>query len=173
MPWRTAGVMLLGLVLAACGFQLRGAYDIHPDLQPLHLAASGDFGNTLERVLRSGGVELTGDRERAAATLRVTERQQDRRVLAIREDGRVDEYELVYRVTWQLTPAADGSDPTDYLIPPTRYSGERSYIFSPDSRLAADDEEEVLRDILREDLADRILRRVEAWSPGQVAATDE
>lgn len=173
MAMRAGGIVVLAVLLAACGFQLRGAYDIHADLQPLHVDAHGDFGETLQRVLRTGGVELTDDRGDAAATLRVTDREQDRRVLAIREDGRVDEYELVYRITWHLAPGDGGAEPADRLIASTRYSGERSYIFEPGSRLAADDEEEVLLDILREDLADRILRRIESWSPEQVPADDE
>lgn len=169
-PLRLPVIALLAALLVACGFQLRGSYDIPADLQPLRVDAGGEFGDALERVLRTGGVELTRERDQAAATLRVTDRSEERRVLAIREDGRVDEYELVYRVTWHLAPSGGGGDPADHLIAATRYSGERSYIFDPGSRLAADDEEEVLREILREDLADRILRRLEAWSPDQVSA---
>jgi LPS-assembly lipoprotein len=161
---RLGPIVLLVLALAACGFQLRGAYGIDDALQPLRIEARGDFRDTLERALRTGGVELTSSRDQAAATLRVLDTERERRVLAIREDGRVDEYELVYRVDWHLEAVTEAGE-TARLIDRTRYAGQRSYIFEPGSRLAADDEEEVLIELLYEDLSDRILRRIEAWSP--------
>lgn len=161
---RVVLIALLALALAACGFQLRGAYGIDDALQPVYLDASGDFGNTLERTLRTGGIELTGSRDQAGATLRVQGTERERRVLAIREDGRVDEYEIVYRVDWRLE-TVDDEGATKRLIDSTRYAARRSYIFEPGSRLAADDEEEVLIELLYEDLSDRILRRIEAWTP--------
>lgn len=167
---RITQILLLSVLLAACGFQLRGSYGIDETLQPMYVQAGGEFGNELRRALAAGGIELTRDRGEASSTLRVMNADRERRVLAIRQDGRVDEYELVLRVDWRLEGSGDG-DSAGLLIEATRYSGQRSYIFDPGSRLAADDEEEVLIEILHSDLADRILRRIEAWSPGDAPET--
>lgn len=160
-------MMILALLLTACGFQLRGSYGIDESLQPMQVSAGGDFGAALRVALETGGVSLTDDAAEAAAVLRVTGTERDRRVLAIDERGRVDEYELEYRVAWHLE-RGDGSDETQRLIKSTGYSARRSYIYDAGSQLAADDEEEVLIDTLYRDLADRILRRIETWSPEQV-----
>lgn len=162
---------LLMLLAAGCGFKLRGSYGISEVMQPLYLQASGDFGRVLESNLATGGVELADSPANAASVLEVRSAQDDRRTLAIDEEGRVDEYEVVFRVTWRLAAGEARSD-DEPLIGETEYGAGRSFVFDPESRLAADDEEEVLIEELHADLADRILRRLAAWSPGDAPEDD-
>ncbi len=164
-------VLCLLPLLAACGFQLRGSYGIDERLQPMYIAAGGEFGHALTNELERGGIDLTADRNTAASVLEVIERHRDRRVLAIAEDGRADEYEILYTVDWRLL-AGDGADSGDALIAATRHSARDAYIFDPGRRLAADAEEEVLEERIRAEVAERILRRIEAWSLSEDVSDD-
>ena len=157
-------VLALAGALAACGFQLRGAYGIDERLQPLYLDASGAFGRELADTLERGGVEVSAVRDDAAARLEITDTERERRVLALGDDGRVDEYELIYRAEWRLVAGAD-EDVAEPLIGATRDTARGSYIFRRGDRLAADAEEEVVEARIRGEVAERILRRLAAWLP--------
>lgn len=162
LPAALAAVLLMAVVATGCGFKLRGSYGVADALQPVYLDAGGDFGRVLERSLAAGGVELADSPDAAASVLNVQSTDRERRVLAIDEDGRANEYELVLRADWSLRASGDDDEAR---IGSTRYSASRSFFFDPESRLARDDEEEVLIDEIRADLADRILRRIAAWTP--------
>jgi len=168
---RVAIVAALVLGLAACGFQLRGSYGIDDDLMPMRVDAGGELGRALRDGFAASGIELTDSPESAHSTLRVLNSERERRIIAIGQDGNVDEFELLYDVRWRLD-RSDGDGGTQALVEPTTNRVRRNFIFDPDRRLAADEEEEALVEQLFRDMTDRILRRIEAWPSADPAGAE-
>lgn len=170
-PVPTATLRALAVVLAfalvtACGFHIRGSYDIPPTITPMYVegASGNSVAAELRDNLRRNDIELVSPPQ-AAARLVVSERS-ERQVLSVGSSGRVDEYELLYVVEWRLE-APDRETP---LIPPETLQARRDYTHDPTAILGSEDREGALLEAMREDLATRILFRLQAWSPQDAPA---
>lgn len=170
-PWNAAlrvlVVACLAVLVGACGWQIRGAYDIPASIQPM--SVQGADNNSVAADVRDrlgvNGVELVS-RPQAAARLVISERT-EQRVLTVGSGGKVDEYELIYSVDWRLEDR-DGEQP---LIGPIEMQARRDYTQDPGEILGREDQEGALLDDMRADLAARIMFRLQAWSPGQDEST--
>lgn len=91
--------MLCVLLLAGCGWQLRGAPDL-ARLPPFAITgASTALRYPLIRQLESNGITVDNS---AALALRVVAETWDQRTVAVDPQGRVAALELTYRLTWQM-----------------------------------------------------------------------
>ncbi len=151
----------MALLLGACGWQIRGAYDIPQSIQPMSVQGANDnsVAADVREYLRVNGIELVS-RPQAAGRVVISERT-ERRVLTVGSSGKVDEYELIYTVDWRL----EGRDSEQPLIGPTEMQARRDYTQNPSEILGQEDQEGALLDAMRSDLATRILFRLQAWSP--------
>ncbi|MGX5914477.1 LPS assembly lipoprotein LptE [Aliidiomarina sp. Khilg15.8] len=95
-------------LLSACGFQLRGDYQIPPQLQEVSLQAPArsELANKLEAELRRYDVTI---RERGSdiTHIELLPDSLDRRVLSLLVSGQVAEYELIYNAPIRIH-LADG-----------------------------------------------------------------
>ncbi len=158
---RAVIVAALVALISACGWQIRGAYDIPASIQPM--SVEGADNNSVAAEVRDNlelnDIELVS-RPQAAGRLIIGERT-ERRVLTVGSSGKVDEYELIYTVEWRL----DGRDSEQPLIGPIEMQARRDYTQNPGEVLGQEDQESALLDAMRSDLATRILFRLQAWSP--------
>ena len=156
---RWLGVALLALALAGCGFQLRGAAQVSPSLQPLQLEgyALSPLMGELRRALRANGVALTEGRQGAAAALQITEDRLDRRVLSVGGRNRPREHQLTYLLGFAVV-GADGAE----RIPPQRIVVQREYAFDETGVLGKEDEAEQLHKEMIRDAVHQLLRRLAA-----------
>lgn len=146
------------LLLAACGFQLRQDVTLPPALSQLRLDLVDDFsplGRDLGAALERGGATLSA--APGAAVLRVLVDQIGSRPLTVGETGRVQEYQLRYVTEVELL-AADGS----VLMPRQQVELARDYSFDTVQALGSPGEEEVVREELRREMVQAILRRIDA-----------
>lgn len=161
-PARLAGILLVGsalLVLAACGFQLRGEARLPAVMAATHLQVPDDsspFARELELRLRANGVRLVGAGEAGAARLRIVRERIRREALSISGDARVREFDLVYEVEFSLQ---DGDG--EVLIAPEVLRMRRDFRFDEQEILAATREEEFLRAELTRAMAAQLIRRLE------------
>ncbi|MFO8024213.1 LPS assembly lipoprotein LptE [Thiohalophilus sp.] len=152
-------LLILTLVLQACGFRLRGAVDMPPQLQ--YTVAEGvapysALGESLSRSWRLSDAKLEfGDATGAAARLVINREDVTRRTLSVDSAGRPNEYELRYQVSFTLENA-DGQP----LLQNQTISVRRSYQFDPNNALAMDDEEARLERLLAEEAALQMMRRI-------------
>ena len=160
-----AAVAALALAVTACGFQLRGSYRLPDALFPLQIDAPG--GSAVARELRATlerqDVELTADPAAAAARLVILDESSERRILAIGSSADVEEYELRTTVRWELVRAAAEGETT--ALGPEELTACRDYGFDPEAVLSKQNEEDALYEDMSEDLAQRLLFRLQAWSP--------
>lgn len=131
--------MMLLMLLAGCGFQLRGKVDVPPELKQVYLDASGEFSPLtleLKRVLQRSGTQVLTNRKEAEAIIRILGEQTNRRVLSVDAQGRAAEYELDYRIQFQIENQAG-----EVMMPLQKINLQRDYRFDPGAVLAKDAEE--------------------------------
>jgi LPS-assembly lipoprotein len=155
---RRSFLTLLGSasLLSACGFQLRG----QQDYAFKRLAVTGGVPQMVARLERmvEGGSDtvIVKPWEKPDATLSLSEGQ-GQRTLSLNAQGVVQEYELIYNVSYSLI-GADGT----LLIPPSIIALNRSMTYSDQYTLAKQSEATLLYNDMRNDAVDQLTRRLAA-----------
>ena len=98
---------LIASQLGGCGFHLRGAVEIPPELNPLYIKArsSSPVRDAIEDQLIGSPVQLTDKPAEARLILRILSEGRSHRVAAVTAQGRVLAYELHYRVSFDAVGA--------------------------------------------------------------------
>ena len=151
-------VGFLLVVIAGCGFQLRGAANIPESLKTMYVQGvsfQSGIGLELKRGLVSNDVTVLTEYQEGSAVLSLFEPKFERRVLSVGGDAKVREYQLYAAVTVKLTDANN-----KVLIESDKIEALRDYVFDEAQVLASDQEEALLRRELNEQLAQNILRRL-------------
>jgi LPS-assembly lipoprotein len=156
---RILSLVFLVCTLAACGFQLRGAYNLPEHLSPLFLDKDS-MSLLLYKELRStmiaSGAELTEDEANAASILQVSREQNTRDVISVDSLGRAREYRLIYRFSFTLQASEEA------VIDKSNIQLTRNLLFNPEAVLGvAEETENIYRDMIR-DSAGLILLRLQA-----------
>lgn len=166
----TSGIALgLGMVLAGCGFRLRGAYEF--PFQGLWVAPG--LPPALVRHLRSqlqalGSARLLEDPEKADAHLHPLHYQRDKEVLTLTGTGKVREFRLHTRLAVQvLRPDAR------ILYPPFERTQQRSLSWEDATWLAHEHEEDTLFEHMDEALAVALIRHLGQFAPSVPSAQQE
>ncbi len=170
LPGRLRTALLLGALagaVAGCGFQLQGAGVLPEAVATTYVESPQrytEFHTHLIDALTARGVEVAETRAEAGAVLRIIEDTSGQRVLSVSARNTPQEYEVFYAVGFSLE--ADGTSLIDneFLV------ATRSYSYDPTQVLGMSAEEQVLREALAEDLARRVLRRIEGVQPPPAAS---
>jgi len=152
--------LLMVLILSACGFQLRGEARLPEAMAQTWLAVpdpNSSFARELSLRLRASGVEVLEQAQADSAVLRIHAERLRSEPLTISGQARVREFVLVFDLDFELI---DGRGET--LIPRETLRLTREYSFDEQAILAATREEEFLRAELRQAMASRLMRRLEA-----------
>jgi LPS-assembly lipoprotein len=152
------------LLLAACGFHMRGAADLPFKTIYLDFTPNSVVGVELKRNIQASGTQVVDDKKEAEAILKVISDTRDRQVLTLNTDGRVREYALFLRFTFSVTDAKG-----TVTIPPTAITLRRVITYDPNQELAKQAEEALLYRDMQSDLVQQILRRLSA-SKSAIAA---
>ncbi len=148
------------LTLAGCGFHLKGYQQAaSPALNGLYVAESerrDTLAGTLAYNLRIGGVKLAADAQGARARVEITSEQMQRRVLSVDANGKALDSEFQLTASFRLSRAGGGEAQTQSLelIRQLSYSGT--------DELGQRNEAAQLSRDMRSDLANQIVRRLEA-----------
>ncbi len=148
---------LLALLLAGCGFQLRGTADV--PFQTIHVAgATGGIALDLKRQIQAGTNAKVLDEPRGAdAILLFTQELREKEILSLTGTGRVREFRLNYRVGFRLHDGKGG----DYL-PQSALVLSRDVTFNDSEVLAKEAEEALLFRDMQTDMVQQIMRRLAA-----------
>ncbi len=162
MAWahRYCVATLCCLLLSACGWQLQGTRPVPESVSPLYLDLSDEhspFAQSLQQRLREAGVDVTTDRGRAQAILRVSKDAGGHNVSSVSALNEPQQYEVFYNVDFRLDRHGDGSN---NLLPPQALSVSRTMSYDKTLALAKMREEQALRDTLAAELADQVMRRL-------------
>ena len=152
-------VLALGLSLGACGFHLEGAGSLPAVMAKTFVQApdrNSDFLYSLRDALRQRGLRIVDTPAEAGAELIISEDNTGQRVLSVSARNVPREYEIFYSVTFAVRSGKQS------LLEPQSLVATRSYTYDETQVLAKGREEEVLRQALAKDLAQKVVRRIEA-----------
>jgi LPS-assembly lipoprotein len=156
------GWLIVGIaasVLSGCGFQLRGGADL-PNVDSIRVnAANASMRDELAVFLQDGGARVVRDADSLVdAVLTVSGEAFDRRVLSVDPStGKAREYELAYTVNFAMV---DGKGKP--MVDQQSIRLIRDFVFDEDAVIGKSREENVLRDEMRRDAMQQIIRRLRA-----------
>ncbi|NZA28073.1 hypothetical protein H0E84_16970 [Luteimonas sp. SJ-92] len=161
---RSIALAFLALALAACGFHLRSALSLPPDLGPIQVVARDPYSPLPEALVQSlarAGADVSrASRERGdVATLAILSERWASTPISIDARGRAQEYALRYAVVFSLRDA-DGED----IVPQQAVELARDYIASPDDLIGTDSERDLLGRELEREMTASIIRRIDGAS---------
>jgi LPS-assembly lipoprotein len=143
------------LLVAGCGFQLRG--EVTTGLKTIHVstAAPSLVAVEIRRQLASGPTKLAATVKESEAHVRILAESTDKLIQSLTGAGRVFDYQLRLNVRFQATDAAER-----VLVEPSQIELQRIISYSESAPLAKEAEERLLYDEMRAEAATRILRRL-------------
>ncbi|MFO7994991.1 MAG: LPS assembly lipoprotein LptE [Marinobacter sp.] len=157
-PMRSVAVALLTLLVAGCGFQLRGAPPVSSALQPLAVDCSDNVPeqlcNGVREQLDLGRIELKPAQE-ADFVLKIRDFSEDRRASAITVRAAADEITLRYAVDVEVLTADKIP-----LIEPTNLTSSETFRYDESNVLAKQREEDDLQQKLYDRLAQQVIFRL-------------
>ena len=154
--------LLLGAV-AGCGFHLRGAPDIPPQMARTYIDTDDRYSlfyRKLTHRLEQAGVAVVDSPQDATAELVIHSDDTGRRVLSVSARNVPTEYEVYYTVFYSLV-AGDS-----VLMPPQVKTLTRDYTYDQRRVLGKEREEELLREAIAEDLVRVVLLQLSSLGAG-------
>ena len=146
----------LMLTLEACGFRLRGSLGEFESIPPVYVQGGDPAAFELRQFLRTGGTEVVDDPARARVILTVAEVTRDRRVLSVGTRGRVQEYELIYRITYYAEDPEGRRVMDEQTLTQTR-----NFAFDEGDVIAKSNEEDFLFRDMQRNAVMQIMRRMQ------------
>lgn len=156
--------LLASLLLAACGFKLRGTGPQDPlpfSTIFLGFGETSPVGVQLRRNLNAmGNVRVVQKREEADAILEVLREGREKQVLSLNSQGRVREYNLLYRLNFRVIDRQGRQ-----LLAPNEVLIRRVQSYNEAQALAKEVEEAQMYQEMQTDLVQQVLRRIAAIKP--------
>ena len=153
-------------LLAGCGFHLRRAAELPPQLHALYItgAGSSNLMRDLRRNLASDTTTIVGDPTQATAVLNIMKVSRSRSLLALNNVGQPLEYRVTYGVLFSLTVG------NAVLIEPQTLALTRTYNYNIQDAIGNQEQEDALETAMETDLAQLIIFRIQAaaknaWPP--------
>ncbi|MBI5659940.1 MAG: hypothetical protein HZC43_10450 [Nitrosomonadales bacterium] len=161
-------VLMLALLLGACGFHLRGQSAFALPFQTLYVKSANDYAPfvvDLKRAIEANSVQIADSPDQAQLTLHIVSEATDKQILSLSGGGRVREYRLQYRVSLRVHDRQQ----QDWLAP-EEITLRRDFSYDDVQVLAKEQEEAMLFQNMRGDAVQQILRRLNHARPPQQTA---
>jgi LPS-assembly lipoprotein len=143
-------------LVSGCGFALRGSVNLSDSLSSIAIIGDDpDLVDELTDALETSGANVTSVDDKSAAVLQLTETEFKREVRTTDANGLATSYDLRYRVGYDVRTSS-GSE----LQINQRIVQKRVLEYDPLQQLQAQEEEEFLREDMREEIVLQILRRL-------------
>ena len=161
-PVSAIPALLFALLLAGCGFQLRGTADLPFDTLFIP-NTTGGIALDLKRNIQSGTrTAVVDDPKKAEAVLEFSEESREKHILSLAATGRVREYQLRYNVAFRVHDGKGGE-----FLPTSRVQLKRDVSFNDSDVLAKETEEQLLYRDMQFDMVQMVMRRIAAAQPAK------
>jgi LPS-assembly lipoprotein len=151
-------ILMLTLIVAACGFHMRGAADLA--FSKLHIKGTASISKDLISSLKSNGVTIVKEPDEAEELLELMSDGQEKRILSLGGTGSVREFELFYRVKFRVRDAS-----SELWGPEQMIEARRDFSYLDTELLAKSYEEAMLYEDMRRDATRELMRRLVAQKP--------
>ena len=156
--------LLFALVLAGCGFQLRGTAALPFDTLYMP-GATGGIALDLKRNIQAGTrTTVVDDPKKAEAVLDFLQETREKVILSLAATGRVREYKLRYTVAFRVHDGKGGE-----FLPVNTVQLSRDITFNDSDVLAKETEEGLLYRDMQFDMVQQVMRRLAAAHPATAA----
>ena len=162
-------LLALSLSLSACGFHLRGQYQLPASLFRLHLQTSSPYDpfiQRLEQVLTTMKVVLLPTAAEANGVLVIHSMKSGQSLLSSSTTSQVNTYALTYTIVFSLQ-----SPSGKVLLPSQSVSASQSYTVSSNDAIAGSSQEQQLQVQLYQDVIYQLFNQLS--SKKVKAALDE
>jgi LPS-assembly lipoprotein len=152
-------IIIVFSLLSGCGYRLAGKADLDPVFESTHVSYQGRgqaVAQLLEKQFKANKYELVSA-EQASAIVEVLYENADRNILAVDEDGKVREYELILSVGVDVKDS-EGKQ----LVSNQQVRLTRDFLFDINDVLGKGSEERAIYQEMRSDAARLILYRLQA-----------
>lgn len=151
-------VLVLSLTVAACGFKLRGQADMPFDTLYVNVPPNSQLGAQLRRQIRTSdpSVQILNSAGEAEVQLQITNISRERLETSLNAQGRVQEYELTLRLTFELFDRYG-----DPLMAPVQLTTSRLLPWDDNVAQAKESEADQLFRAMQADLVYRIINRLD------------
>ena len=154
-------ILLLVVVLSACGFQLRGSYNL-----PWETLAIGGVPENNELYFQikrgleaSSQTKVITDAKQARATLVILQNLQHKAILSLSGKGLVREFQLTRTFMYRIQDA-EGKE----VLPASQIVLQRDMTFDDERIFAKEAEEAMIWREMQQDMVQQLLRRLAASS---------
>lgn len=148
--------LCLTATLTACGFHPHGAYSLPTELKNISLeGGSPALRDQMQQQLRASHAQLV-PLQNASMVIKLFGEQFQRRGVSLSERGKTNEYELIYRVEYELATPKD-----TVLLPRQPLEIRRDYYNDQQAILARDNEETVLRGEMAQQVVRTLLNQAQ------------
>lgn len=158
-------LIALSLLVAACGFQLRGSIDLPDGIEPLVITGikeSDAFYNPLSNLLNASSINLTDSESDANHQLNIISRTQDKRSAALGENARIIEYQLMETLVFELKNRQGKA-----ILGPSTITERRILPNDPNKVVSTAEEEKILRREMLQNLAAKLTRQLRSFDYSQ------
>lgn len=150
--------LLIMLLIAGCGFQLRGTASLPFDTLYVQAPVGSQFAQQFKRVVTYGSsTKIVEDPKAAEATLILVGELREKTILSLSGAGRVREFQLRYKMTYRMLDKAAAE-----TIPPTEIVLTRDFSFNDQETLSKESEEALLFRDMQNDAVQQLVRRLQA-----------
>jgi LPS-assembly lipoprotein len=153
-------VAVLTLMLAACGFQLRGEANLPPTLQRVHVQIADQFSplkRDLEAALARAGAQVADKSGEGVAELTLTNVSLAPVVRSVGATAFVNEFSMIYHVELAI---ADGAGKS--LLPLQVIEHSREFTFDQSQAIGTNVEQDEIKKEMERDMVQTVMRKVEA-----------
>ncbi|HEX9395829.1 MAG TPA: LPS assembly lipoprotein LptE [Burkholderiales bacterium] len=155
-------LVLVLIVLAGCGFRLRGSATVPFETLYIPQSKSG-IGLALKRNIEANtSAKVIDDPRKAQALLAIAQEARGKQILSLTGAGRVNEFKLTYTINFRVHDGKGG----DY-VPPSIIELQREMTYSDAQILAKEAEEQLLFRDMQSQAVQVMLRRIAAAQPAK------
>ncbi len=158
-PQKILFVLLVAGLFSGCGFQLRKPVELPPDKNQIFirgLPAGRPFVSHLKQTIKLSDGRVTQDLATAGLVLNVLNDQSNRREVSLSQTGQANEFELTYRLDYELQ-SPDGK----IILPRQSIQVTREYFNPQVNVIGKNSEENVIRNEMYKEVARTLLSRIE------------
>lgn len=156
---RHTAILCLSLILVGCGFTLRGTEQASLPITTVQLVSAQQnsaFMQQLRDALAAADVSTSAENKQASYILSVGEEQASTRTASVNSRARAAQYDLQLTIVVQLDRAGTT------LFGPEALAVQRSYYEDIANIAGSNEEMELVRTEMRQELVDQLLRRLRA-----------
>jgi len=138
---KKAIILGMALLLSACGYHLRGAFQLPENMKSVYIeGSSGPLLEQFKQVMKTSSAKLADSRKGAGIVIKIANEEFNRRVVSLSSRGKSNEFELEYRLDYEFANAKDA-----LLMERQTVDIRREYYNDQQFVIAKENEENVIR----------------------------